>query len=215
MVDPAAYRPVQTLGATSGIILLSYGRGQGRFGAMATATRRLYTPEDLERTEGPRPDLVDGKLVWRDLMGQEADLVIGVIIELLRVFSRATLPGFVNGPEGGYQVFPERNRVRFPDVSFTRLDRVPGGRPAKGHSRIVPDLVVEVVSPNDRVNKLQAKLRDFRAVGVPMIWVVYPEFREVEILRPDGSSRRLGASDILDGGDALPGFSCPVAALFE
>jgi Uma2 family endonuclease len=184
---------------------------------MSTAATRTYTPEDLlAMTDRPCPDLVDGRLVRRDTMGQEADLVIGLIWSLLRQFARTTLPGLANGPECGYQIFPgSPNRVRFPDVSFTRLDRIPGGKPSKGHARIVPDLVVEVVSPRDRVDKMRPKLQDFAAAGIPLIWVVYPGTREVEVIRPDRTSTTLGESDILDGGDVLPGLSIEVARLFE
>lgn len=184
---------------------------------MATITERTYTPEDLlEIDDRPTPDLVDGQLEEREVMGQEADLINGTIIGILTAFAGTTLPALVNGPECGYQIFPhDARRVRFPDVSFTRLDRVPDRRPAKGHSRLVPDLVVKVVSPNERAIKLQAKLADFRAAGAPMIWVVYPEFRALDVLSPDSTSRRLEADAVLDGAEALPGFQCHVAQLFE
>jgi Uma2 family endonuclease len=104
--------------------------------------------------------------------------------------------------------------VRFPDVAWIRKDKLPGGRPYAGHCRAVPDLIVEVVSPNDDAEQLQAKLAEFRAAGVPLLWVVYPGSRQVEVIHDDGTARYLAESDALDGGDVLPGFSCQVADLF-
>jgi len=36
----------------------------------------------------------------------------------------------------------------------------------------------------------------------------------VRIHRPDGAERLVGEDGILDGGEILPGFHCPVAFLF-
>ena len=119
---------------------------------MSSIAGQGIAPEDLLAiSDRPTPELIGGELVEREPKGQEADAILITVAAILKAFARSTLPGLVNGPEGGYQIFPdEPTKVRFPDVSFTRLDRVPGGKPARGHSRITPDLVVEVVSPSDR-----------------------------------------------------------------
>jgi len=184
---------------------------------MATVTRKRYTPEDLLKiTDRPMPELIDGELVEREPMGQEADEIGLNIGALLKAYSKGTLPGVVNGSEGSYQVFPDDpKKVRIPDVSFTRRDRIPGGKSAKGHGRVAPDLVVEVISPNDKAAKVFRKVRDFLDAGIPLIWVVNPGTRDVLVIRADGTGTFLKVGDTLDGGDVLPGFSCPVAALFE
>jgi Uma2 family endonuclease len=64
-------------------------------------------------------------------------------------------------------------------------------------------------------SKLQKKLDDFLAAGVPLIWVVYPESQTVFVQRQNGSGHRLKVGDVLDGEDVLPGFRLEVAALFE
>lgn len=182
---------------------------------MATAT--TTRPEDLlARSEGPLPDLVEGQLVEREAMGQESDALGLQIGAILLAFAQTTLPALVNGPQAGYQIFSDDpDKVRFPDVSFTRRDRLPNGKPAKGHSKIAPDLVVEVVSPNDLAENLLGKVNDFLAAGVRMVWVVNPTDRTVYVHGAGGPSRPLRIGDRLEGGDVLPGFSCPVAALFE
>jgi Uma2 family endonuclease len=67
-----------------------------------------------------------------------------------------------------------------------------------------------VVSPNDLVEALEEKLDDYRAVQVPLVWVIYPEQRKVKVLRRDGSSSELREDDELSGEDVIPGFRCPV-----
>ena len=182
---------------------------------MATVTQAQYTPEDLLTIDDrPMPELVDGELLERE-MGQKADSIALVIASLLYQFARVNQLGLVNGAQGSYQIFPDDpKKVRIPDVSFTRRERIPKDGPAGGHARVAPDLVVEVVSPNDLAEVLNLKINDFLAAGVPLIWICYPETRAVFIQRLDGSGRRLKTGDILEGEDVLPGFRCDVAALF-
>ena len=184
---------------------------------MATVSEPVFTPDDLLRiTDRPTPELIDGQLLQREPMGQEADAIGMKIVAILQAFGKSILPGLVNGPEGGYQIFADDpRRVRFPDVSFTRRDRLPDGKPARGHGKVVPDLIVEVVSPNDHAEALDARVRDFLAAGVPLVWIVYPETRGVLVLRGDGNGSLLQTPDLLDGGIVLPGFSCRVADFFE
>ena len=105
--------------------------------------------------------------------------------------------------------------MRIPDIAFTRKERVPASGPAKGHARVRPDLVVEVISPNDVADELEEKIDDFLAAGVPLIWVVSPATRSVQVYRQGGSGTRLGPDDRLDGEDVLPGFRVEVSRLFE
>ena len=182
---------------------------------MATVTKPRYAPEDLlEIDDRPMPELVDGELLERE-MGQESDSIATLLISYLVTFVRANKLGLVNGGQGSYQVFPDdANKVRIPDVSFTRFDRLAGGKPARGHARVAPDLVVEVTSPNDSVKKLDKKIKDFLNAGVSLIWIVYTESQTVLVLRPDGTAGRLQVGDFLDGEDVVPGFRLEVAALF-
>lgn len=182
---------------------------------MATITQTRYTPEDLLTIDDrPMPELVDGQLLDRE-MGQKADAIAATVLALLWNFVKENNLGLVNGSQGGYQIFPDDpNKVRIPDVSFTRKDRVPLSGPAEGHGRVAPDLVVEVTSPNDSFPMVQAKLNDYLAAGVALIWVVEPESRTVQVYRHDQSGVRLFPTDVLDGEDVLPGFRSEVAALF-
>ena len=182
---------------------------------MATVTQTRYTPEDLLFIEDrPMPELVDGQLLERE-MGQKADSIAATCLYFVLHFVRQHNLGLVNGAQGSYQVFPDDpNKVRIPDVSFTRRERLSKDGPAEGHGRVAPDLVVEVNSPNDTGDYIESKINDFLAAGIPLIWVAYPETKTVLVHRKDGTAQRLQVGDTLDGEDVLPGFRCDVAALF-
>ena len=182
---------------------------------MATITR--YEPEDLlEITDRPMPELIDGQLVEREPMGQLSDAVAANVLRLVGNFVDGQQLGLVNGAQGSYQIFPDDpKKVRIPDVSFTRRERLPESGPAEGHGRIAPDLVVEVISPNDLAAEVFIKVEDFLGAGVPLIWVVNPPSRNVQVIRVNGEGSFLGVGDTLDGEDVLPGFQCLVEELFK
>ena len=78
---------------------------------MATVREPVFTPDDLLRiTDRPTPELIDGQLLEREPMGQEADAIGMKIVSILQAFGKSILPGLVNGPEGGYQIFADDPR---------------------------------------------------------------------------------------------------------
>jgi Uma2 family endonuclease len=184
---------------------------------MATATRSLHTPEELlQIRDRPMPELIDGQLVERPLMGQKSDAVASRIGRIIGNFVDDHRLGIMNGAQGGFQIFPDDpKKVRVPDVAYTRRDRLPEGQVQEGHGRVAPDLVVEVISPNDLAAEVQAKVRDFLNAGVPLVWVANPDTRDVLVYRSDKTAAILQGDDVLDGGDVLPGFRCTVADLFK
>jgi Uma2 family endonuclease len=127
--------------------------------------------------------------------------------------------------ETGFVLWPDRRREsRAPDVAVVRAHRLPGGRLPRRLIRGIPDLAVEVLSPNDPPDAVQAKVEEYLAAGVPRVWVVDPL---VEVVvwtpaAPAGTVLRAAAAgpaapfpDVLDGGDVLPGFRLPLGELWE
>ncbi|MFQ5734781.1 MAG: Uma2 family endonuclease [Planctomycetaceae bacterium] len=173
------------------------------------------TPEQLERMpDGKRFELVDGQLVERQ-MGSESSWVAGEIQRLIANFVEGQKSGWVWPADAGYRCFSDDpNRVRRPDVSFVRRGRLPGERPSTGYETIAPDLVVEVISPNDQAADLDRKIDEYLKAGVALIWVVNPQTRTVTVYRRDGTTARCRNGDELTGDDVLPGFRSAVSAFF-
>jgi Uma2 family endonuclease len=183
---------------------------------MSTVETTRYTPEDLlTMPGGERYELVDGHLVEKPI-GGESDWIGMRLIARLVMFVETGQLGHVFGPETGYQCFrDDPHQVRKPDGSFIAAGRLPGDRIPKGHIRVVPDLVIEVVSPNDLYYAVEAKVREYQEAGVRLIWVLNPDLRSIKVYERD--SRRtfsLSVEDELTGGDVVPGFRCPVSSLF-
>jgi Uma2 family endonuclease len=82
-----------------------------------------------------------------------------------------------------------------------------------GYIEIAPDLLVEVLSPGNTSKQIRAKLREYFARGVRMVWVIAPEDRTLTIYRTLDEGRLLHEPATLTGEDVLPGFSCRVSDL--
>jgi Uma2 family endonuclease len=175
----------------------------------AVETKTRYTPEDLlAMSDGKAYELVGGELVERQ-MGAISSLVGGRLHVRLGRFCEEHHLGPVWPADNGYQCFPhDPSLVRRPDVSFIRSDRLPEEELPEGWVKIRPDLVVEVVSPNDSFDELEQKLEDYESAGVPLIWVVSIKSRRVMVCRDDGSVTRLREDEELSGEGVIPGFRC-------
>lgn len=182
---------------------------------MRDSTTVLMDPDDLlTMPDGERYELVNGIPKERG-MGAKAGEIGLLIAGALLTFVRANKLGRVYTSEAGYVCFPGKPKsVRFPDVSFVRADRVPGGRSPDGYFDIRPDLAVEVISPNDLYEDVEEKLTDYRDAGIPLVWVVSPRAKTVLVRRLDGSASVLPETGELSGEDVVPGFTCGIADLF-
>ena len=84
----------------------------------------------------------------------------------------------------------------------------------KGCYSAAPDMIAEVVSPNEGYEEVQSRIADFRSAKMPLIWVISPVAKSVLIRRLDGSCDEIYEGGILSGEDVIPGFTCKVAELF-
>ena len=90
--------------------------------------------------------------------------------------------------------------------------RLPEPEP-EGFAELAPDLVVEVLSPDDRPGGVLAKIGDWLNAGCRLVWIVDPRRRHVRVYRADGSESIVTEAGTLDGEDVLPGFSCTLASI--
>lgn len=111
----------------------------------------------------------------------------------------------------------DAERLRAPDVSWFSDERLALAGGGDEIFPFAPDLVAEVYSPTNlkRRGDFQQRVRDFMDVGVPLLWVIYPDARYAVMHRPDGWARVIRENESLDGGDVMPGFSILLGELLE
>jgi Uma2 family endonuclease len=106
--------------------------------------------------------------------------------------------------------------VHVPDVVTCRWDRIPRdahGRPS-GHLHEPPLIAVEIASPGQSRKQLRDDCAWYVANGVALALLVDPESETILSYRPHAAPARLQGADVVDFGDALPGFQFVVQDLF-
>lgn len=167
----------------------------------------IALPENADR----RFELVDGEIV-ENVSPEEHSLIAGNIYTALR--------NHVKPKKLGRVAFEVRRRMpdddhnaRLPDVEFTSAARLlPVVK--KGAVPQMPDLAVEIKSPDDTYISLRERALYYLKNGSQIVWLVFPDRQEIEVHTPE-SVQTLGVDDALDGGVLLPGFSMAVVEVFE
>ena len=154
-----------------------------------------------------RSELIRGELVVREPAGYRHGNVAARLLVAIGAFVETRALGWVFTAETGFRLREDPDTVRAPDVAFVRHDRVPDP-PPRGYASLAPDLVVEVLSPDDRPGEVLSKVGDWLEAGTALVWVVDPERHTARVYRADGSEDHLGAADRLEGETVLPGFEC-------
>jgi Uma2 family endonuclease len=175
----------------------------------------LLTPEEFELLpDSYGVELIDGKLQEKKMGTESGSIIARIMYFLWSVVFPAGL-GEVIGGDGMYRCFPSHpKRVRKPDVSFVRRDRLPDGRVPRGIIDIRPDLAVEVISPGDYYYEVDEKIADFFDAAIPLIWIVSPQTRTVMVYRLDGTCQRLRDTDDLTADPVISGFRAKIADFF-
>ncbi len=171
----------------------------------------LLTAVDVERISIPdkQVELVRGQLVVREPPGTWHGAVAARLTCALGDFVREQELGLVFAQDTGFKIESDPDTVRAPDVAFVARDRT-GPIRTRGYAELAPDLLAEILSPDERPAEVLAKVADWLRAGTKLVWVIDPERSEARVYRRDGSLALLREHDSLDGEDVLPGFSCPL-----
>jgi Uma2 family endonuclease len=94
------------------------------------------------------------------------------------------------------------------------MPRLPGGRIPEGDIFVVPDLVVEVLSPGNGGIELEEKLDEYLDAEAPMVWIVNPSSRTIRVYRRDGTTHLFRSGDVIENEPLLPGFAMKVGDVF-
>ena len=108
-------------------------------------------------------------------------------------------------------------RKRRPDVAFVSYDRWPRQRriPRAEAWDVVPNLVVEVISPSDRGNDIVDKVAEYFRAGVACVWVIFPSQEQGYVYTSPTQVRILTRPDELHGEPVLPHFRLSLVSLFD
>lgn len=170
----------------------------------------VNAPDNADKTY----ELIGGEIVQKMPTFGRSSAVSARIMTHVGMYLLKNPIAHLTDAQGGYELDDAHNFA--PDVGVILKSRLPE-LPADDFIRIAPDFVVEVVSQSDLKNpteRIEKKLKKYREVGVPLIWYVFPERKEVEVHKPGQPSVTVGIDGILDGSDVLPNFTLAVNDIF-
>ncbi|MCI0460229.1 MAG: Uma2 family endonuclease [Gemmataceae bacterium] len=161
-------------------------------------------------------EIVNGQYLELPPMSTYAVMIASILGEKLGAFVRSQQLGRAV-VEALFALDASGKLKRRPDVAFVSYQRWAKGRPLPHTDPwpVVPDLAVEVVSPNDLAEELRIKVRDYFQAGVQQVWVIYPKLALVDVYSSVGAMHSRGRGEELEAEPVLPGLRLPVASLFE
>ncbi len=128
-------------------------------------------------------DYVDGELAEREVGERDHSELQGYIHAYY--LSRRRKWGVYPFVEQRIRIAERRYRV--PDICLMI------GRPSEQIFTGAPLAVFEILSPEDRIGRVQARIADFLSIGVRYVWVIDPKTRRVD------AHGRHGSYEVADG----------------
>lgn len=165
-------------------------------------------PENKDR----RFELINGRLVEKMPTQLHGWIVLFLGRFLLNYLDLNPIGRFF--ADARYQMPDDEENARVPDLSFVRNELGPIVK--KGPALYMPDLAIEIQSPDDNPKDMREKADYYLANGSRMVWLIFTGIRSsrVEVYRPDQPMGTLDMDDTLDGYDVLPGFAVVVRSFF-
>lgn len=175
---------------------------------------KLYTVEEFEAFQRETQnrerhwELINGEIIEKMVTFEHGEIVLELGTEF-KLYLRQNPIGRAT-TEADFRPGEDRRNVRRPDISIVLGMDKPVA--PEGATPYMPDIAVEVQSPNDPPKQMRDKADFYLANGVRVVILIYTPKRIVEVLTPDDRDL-LNEHDTLTL-DLLPGFAVPIKALF-
>ncbi len=182
---------------------------------------RLLTAADLAALPSELPsgtvryELDDGRLV---ILAPPGDLHGAVELNIgteLKVQGERLGLGKARSGDVGVVLRRDPDRVVGADAVFIANASLPLRHSREGYLETIPDLVLEVRSPNDTGPEVHDKVREYLDAGAKVVWVADPGVQTITAHRRDQEPQVFHAADTLAVDDIIPGFRAQVRDLFQ
>lgn len=204
---------------------------RAQWAALLSTTRQMSVDELMALPEHRwRYELIAGQLTPRLRGDLRFDMITSLLLSALRGFVRAAAIDGAVVQEAGIVVSAagQPDTMFVPALAFIRSSEVSVSESAAELSpiRLVPDFVVEIAAPGQERLTLGERARTWLGVGTSIVWVIWPNFRQVDVWQTRGDVAGKADADtavvtirnvhnLLELEDLLPGFTYPVGHLFS
>ena len=175
----------------------------------------LITGDELARMpDHDLSELIDGRIVPMSPTNPEHGRIEAKIATLLDRFVSVQNLGIVMTGEVGIFTRWKPDRVRGADVVFISHAQYDRRTKTRGFLDVAPELVVEILSPENAHIDIQQKVREYLAIGVRTVLVADPVSRTVMAHSLSGGVQRYTEGDAVPCDEAIPGFTLSVVGVF-
>ncbi len=184
--------------------------------------RRLYTVDDVYEVQGwdgtsdRKYELIDGELIEMPPSNALHAWLASELAAHLRDFAVSGNLGYAFVEFGAYST-TDKHTLRAPDVAYFSAERLSPPFP-QTFVGLMPDLVVEIMSPSNTIAELREKAAWYLQHGTRLVWLVLPDRRGAEVCRQGEDAEIkvefVGPEGSLSGEDLLPGFKLELEKLF-
>jgi Uma2 family endonuclease len=182
---------------------------------MATVDALLSAKEFYFLADNDLPtELVRGKIIPMNMpaprhgyLGNRAGRILGNFVDEHDL-------GRVMNNDSGVVTEHDPDTVRGADVAYYSYARLPKGPLPEGYVDVVPELVVEILSPSDRWSIVLAKVAEYLKAGVLVVGILDPQGETMTVYRSDKPPQVLIAEDEFVVPDVLGDFRVKVGKFF-
>lgn len=182
---------------------------------MSIATLNPIAAASLPSMDEPLFEIIDGVMKEKPPMGLFANILASFLANAINNFTLPKRMGMAIN-ETPYQI--DAKNTRRPDVSYYEFAKFPSLEVLiqdPPNFECSPNLAIEVISPSNTVAEMDERIDYFFNTGVQLVWVIHPQSEQVYVYVSKKDCKILEVGDVLDGGKVLPGFTLPVAELFN
>ena len=182
---------------------------------MATTTTLLTAEEFLAHDDGCFSELVRGKFVPMNMPGSRHGMICLKIGRLVGNYVEEHDLGRTFSNDSGMITERDPDTVRGRHISFFSYDRIPKGPVPVGYPSKPPEVVFEVLSPDDRASFVLQKVAEYLNAGVTAVYVVDPRTQQVSVYQEQQPVETFAGADRLTFPAPLEQLKIEVRRLFE
>lgn len=163
----------------------------------------LWEPED-----GFKYEWNDGELIKFNGMDKNQVYIYDLLLDLFFEKGYKKMGTLVSE----YDVMLSGIQMRRPDIAYLTKEQIQ--RTKKGADEI-PEFVIEIISGNDNINKVEAKITEYYKAGVKVVWLIFPEEKMVQVYTSRRNVKICLDNDVCSAQPVLDGFEIGVDELFD
>lgn len=191
---------------------------------LKTLTKPKYLPQETDNkpitgemlfqmNNNSNTELIKGEIISMTPTGYLHGYVESNIVTILKNFVQKHNLGQVFSGEVGLYTTRNPDTIRGADVIFISHQRLAQST-SKSYLDVAPELIVEVISLNDRWNDIINKLEEYFNIGTNVVWLADPQKKQIYVYKSVTDVKHLTQEEYLSGDDILPNFSILVGKLF-